>query len=327
MASIRQRSGTWQARVHRAGYPAEVKSFATHAEAQKWARHMETSMDGGSYKSRSDADKMLLRDLLQRYSDEVSPTKRGHLDEAIRIKALARSRMAAFSLEKLTPAVIASFRDERLKEVKAGAVIRDLSLLSSVINHARREWGAGIENPCLLVKKPPAPAGRTRVLSADEEGRLLVAVAPVGRRNPEMLPLVHLALHTAMRRGELLALEWKHIDLAAQTAYLPISKNGHPRTVPLSRAAVAALSSLGADGEGKVFSISAQTSAAAFKKATLRAGVEGFRFHDLRHTATSRMADKLPNVIELAAVTGHRSLQMLRRYYHPSATALARKLG
>jgi len=327
MASIRERSGTWQARVRREGYPAEVKSFATRAEAQKWARHMEASMDGGAYRSRSGVDKALLSDMLQRYADEISPTKRGHLDEVIRIKALNRSKMAAFSLEKLTPTVVANFRDERLRAVQAGAVIRDLSLLSSVINHARREWGVTIDNPCLLVKKPPTPAGRTRVLSADEESRLLAAVAPVGRRNPDMLPLVRLALQTAMRRGELLALRWEHIDLAAQTAYLPVSKNGHPRKVPLSRDAVAVLSAVPVNDSGRVFGISAQTLAAAFKRARVRACVPALRFHDLRHTATSRMADKLPNVIELAAVTGHRSLQMLKRYYHPSAEALAKKLG
>ena len=326
MASIRERSGTWQARVRRKGYPAEVKSFATRTEAQKWARHMETSMDAGGYRSRGNADEMLLSDVLQRYSDEVSPSKRGHLDEVIRIKALKRSKMAAFSLEKLTPTVVASFRDERLRRVQAGAVIRDLSLLSSVINHARREWGAGIDNPCLLVKKPAAPVGRTRVLAADEEERLLEAAAPIGRRNPELLPIVQLALMTAMRRGELLALKWTHIDLAAQTAYLPTSKNGQPRMVPLSRAAVAVLASLPMKDSASVFSISAQTLAAAFKRATRKASIAGLRFHDLRHTATSRMANKLPNVIELAAVTGHQSLQMLKRYYHPSAEVLARKL-
>lgn len=327
MASIRERSGKWQARVRRKGYPAEVKSFATRTEAQKWARHMETSMDAGGYRSRGDVDEMLLSDVLQRYSDEISPSKRGHLDEVIRIKALKRSKMAAFSLEKLTPTVVASFRDERLRRVKAGAVIRDLSLLSSVINHARREWGASIDNPCLLVKKPAAPAGRTRVLTDNEEKRLLGAAAPLGRRNPDLLPLVQLALLTAMRRGELLALQWKHIDLAAQTAYLPTSKNGQPRKVPLSGAAVAVLASLPCRDSESVFSISAQTLAAAFKRATRRASIAGLRFHDLRHTATSRMANKLPNVIELAAVTGHQSLQMLKRYYHPSAEALARKLG
>lgn len=327
MASIRERSGAWQARVRRDGYPVEVKSFGTRLEALKWARHLETSMDSGSYMSRSGADKKLLREVLQRYADEVTPTKRGHRDEVIRIKALQRAKLAAFALEKLTPSVVAAFRDDRLRNVKAGAVIRDLSLLSSVINHARREWGATIANPCLLVKKPPSPPGRTRVLSADEEKRLIAAVAPTERRNPEMMPLVQLALQTAMRRGELLALEWHHIDLKAQTAHLPISKNGRPRCVPLSTAAVSVLGGLQGNREGHVFSISAYALAAAFKRATGRALLPYLRFHDLRHTATSRMADRLPNVIELAAVTGHQSLQMLKRYYHPSASALARKLG
>lgn len=327
MASIRQRSGTWQARVIREGYPAEVKSFATRGEAQRWARQIEGAMDGGGYRARCDADKMLLSDALLRYSEEVSPTKRGHLDEVIRINALKRAKMAAYSMAKLSPAIVAGFRDERLKGVGAGAVIRDLSLLSSVINHARREWGVTVNNPCLLVKKPPTPAGRTRVLSADEEQRLLAAVAPIGRRNPEMLSLVQLALQTAMRRGELLALKWEHIDLKAQTAYLPTSKNGHPRLVPLSSAAVAVLALLCTRSKGPVFSVAAQTVAAAFTRATTRACIKGLRFHDLRHTATSRMAHKLPNVIELAAVTGHSSIQMLKRYYHPDAALLARKLG
>ena len=97
--------------------------------------------------------------------------------------------------------------------------------------------------------------------------------------------------------------------------------------MPLSSTAVAVLASMQRLPEGQVFSIAAQTTAAAFTRATVRASIKGLRFHDLRHTATSRMADKLPNVIELAAVTGHRSIQMLKRYYHPNASALAKKLG
>jgi integrase len=327
MASIRQRSGKWQARVIRLGFPSETRSFDTQGDARRWARSIEAAMDRGTHKCPSKANEALLQDILRRYMVEVSPSKRGHLDEVIRIKALMRSKLAAHSLEKLTPFTVAAFRDERLKVVKAGAVIRDLSLLSSVINHARREWGVNVSNPCLLVKKPPTPSGRTRVLSGEEESRLLEALKPIGRRNVEMLPLVKLALQTAMRRGELLALEWEHVDLPAQTAYLPSSKNGEARYVPLSCAAVALLDSIPVPHNQRVFGIAPQTVAAAFKRAAARAHIVGFRFHDLRHTATSRMADKLPNVIELAAVTGHRSLQMLKRYYHPNAAALAKKLG
>ena len=327
MASIRQRSGKWQARVIRLGFPSETKSFETHTEAQRWARHIESDMDRGAYQSAASANQMLLRDILQRYMVSVSPTKRGHIDEVIRIKALQRARMAAYSMSKLSPEIVADFRDARLKTVGAGAVIRDLSLLSSAISHARREWGITVANPCSLVRKPPTPMGRSRLLTQDEEERLLKAVAPTGRRSPWMLPLVELALSTAMRRGEMLALKWVDINLDSQTAYLPITKNGTARLVPLSTKAVKVLGSLPRQSSGLVFGISAQTMEAAFKRARARAGIADLRFHDLRHTATSRMAEKLPNVIELAAVTGHRTIQMLKRYYHPSAEALAKKLG
>lgn len=111
MASIRQRSGTWQARVNREGYPAEVKSFTTRGEAQKWARQIEAAMDDGGYRARGAADKMLLCEALQRYLEQVSPTKRGHLEEVIRIKALKRTKMAAYSMEKLSPSIVAGFRE------------------------------------------------------------------------------------------------------------------------------------------------------------------------------------------------------------------------
>ncbi|QDL35963.1 site-specific integrase [Rhodoferax sediminis] len=327
MASIRQRAGMWQARVTRKGFPAETRSFETRSEAQKWAREIESNMDHGDHRRRLEADHLLLSDILQRYMEEVSPTRKGGSEEAIRIRALQRTKMAAHSMVKLTPALIASFRDARLKNVGNGAVIRDLSILSSAINHARREWGVSVENPCLLVRKPTIPPGRARLLKPDEEVRLMRELQPIGRRSRWMAPLVRLALETAMRRGEMLGLKWEHVDLTAQTVFLPDTKNGTPRTVPLSTTAVAVLAELPRSEDGRVFQISAMTMEAAFRRACARSGIANLHFHDLRHTATSKMAEKLPNVIELAAVTGHRTIQMLKRYYHPNAAALAKKLG
>lgn len=329
MASIRQRAGRWQARIARKGYPQEVKSFSTRAEAARWAREIELAMDQGIHRGHGDADRLPLKDLLDRYLQQVTPAKRGAEDEAIRVRALQRSRLASFTLETLTASDIAAFRDQRLATVGAATVIRDLALLSSVINHARREWGAAAPNPCALVRRPRAPAGRSRLLTSDEQARLLDELAPRGRRNPLMLPLVLLALETAMRRGELLALQWKHVNLDQRVAQLEITKNGHARAVPLSSRAVEVLAALKTrhTADSRVFPIDAAAVHAAFRKACVRAGVEDLHFHDLRHCAATRMADKLSNVLELAAVTGHRTIQMLKRYYHPSATALAAKLG
>lgn len=326
MASFRQRGNTWQARVSRKGFPPEVRTFLTRAEAKQWATQVESAMARGLHHSTSGTNALSFSALLDRYAEEVSPTKRGGPDEVTRIHAIRRRKIGSYAMTNLTPDVIARFRDERLRSVRAGAVIRDLALISSVINHARREWGLTVDNPCELVRKPASPPGRTRVLSAAEEARLLAALQPTGRRNPWALPAVQLAIETAMRRGELLALEWRNVDFENRTALLPLTKNGDARIVPLSARAIAALETIPGPREGKVLQIRHHALHAAFKRALRRAGVEDLHFHDLRHTAATRMATKLPNVIELAAVTGHRTVQMLKRYYHPAPSVLARKL-
>lgn len=327
MASFRQRNNKWQARIKRDGYPDQVKTFDLRSDAERWARSVESEMDKGIFVDTQEAQRTTLRELILRYVREVTPTMKSVTEDTIRLKAIARKPISNWSLANLSAARIASYRDERLKQVSNGTVIRELAYLSSIINHARREWGINSPNPVQHVRKPPSPAGRTRKLSVDERIKLLAALEPTGRKNIWTKHAVVLALETAMRRSELLALRWEHIDLPRQTALLPDTKNGTPRTVPLSTTAVELLRSLPRNISGKVFPIKYFTLDAAFKRAVKRAGLEDFHFHDLRHTAITAMAEKLPNLIELSAVTGHKSLSMLKRYYHPSVEDLARKLG
>jgi len=142
-----------------------------------------------------------------------------------------------------------------------------------------------------------------------------------------MLPLVKLALETAMRRSELLGLRWGHIDLQKRTIFLKLTKNGTSRTVPLSTHAVQILNEMPRNIDGRVFPVTHEVVSQAFNRARKQAGVKDIRFHDLRHIAITKLAQKLPNLIELSAVSGHKSLAMLKRYYHPSAEQLAEKLG
>jgi integrase len=284
-------------------------------------------MDAGRYCGTKEAEDTLLGDVLRRYRETVTPSKRGGIEEAIRLKALERRRIAKLALVNVTPQAIAAFRDERLAECSPGTVIRDLAVLSSIFNHARREWGINFANPVQMVRKPASPPGRDRVLSPDEEHRLIAAAAPAGRRNHLLHPMLIVALETAMRRGELLSLQWEHVHMDRRCAYLPLTKNGSSRWVPLSSRAIVALDTLSGPALGAVFPIEHAALDKCFKRACGRAGIENMRFHDLRHTAATRLSEKLPNVIELAAVTGHQSLQMLKRYYHPSAEALASRLG
>ncbi|MBP6132374.1 MAG: site-specific integrase [Thauera sp.] len=327
MASIRQRGNRWQCRVTRHGFPPETKSFASKADAETWARSIEVEMDKGTHQNRASVERTTLADVLLRYAEEVTPCKKGAKDEAIRLNALRANKLAKHSLANLSAAAVAKFRDERLKTVSAGTVLRDLALISSVLNHARREWGLPVENAVQAIRKPRQPQGRERVLSHDEEASLLTASAPVGRRSPWLQPIIILALETAMRRGELLALRWEHVSLDKRTALLPDTKNGTRRLVPLSPRAIDTLKHMARSIDGRVFPISEPALHLRFKLACERAGIGGLHFHDLRHTATTRLAEKLTNLAELSAVTGHKSLQMLKRYYHPNAEALAEKLA
>ena len=327
MASFRQHGNGWQARVRRKATPDQTKSFVSLQEAQRWARSVEIEIDRGSYVDTANAQKTTMAELIERYIEDVLPRLKGEIEDRIRLNAIKRHPACKIRLSNLTPAVMGKYRDERLTKVSAGTVIRELAYLSSIINHARREWGINIDNPIRMVRKPQSPQGRDRILSTSERRSLLDEVKPAGRRNVWLEPVVKFALETAMRRGELLSLRWSNIDLNRRTALLETTKNGERRLVPLSSSAIGILNNLPRHIGGEVFPVSACALAAMFNRAVVRAGILNFRFHDLRHTAITELAKKLPNLVELSAVSGHKSLKMLQRYYHPNAEELAKKLG
>lgn len=327
MATFRNRNGKWQARVQTKGHAAQSKTFINKADAERWAKQVEVEIQKGSYTNLVLAERTTFAEVIERYIAEVLPTMRGGKADYIRLKALARRPIANLNMVALTPQRIAQFRDERLKNIAPATVIRELSYFSSIISYARKEWGININNPVALVAKPKNPQGRSRILDEVETNALLEALKPTGRRSIWMLPLVKLALETAMRRGELLGLRWEHVDLGRRTIFLKLTKNGTSRTVPLSSNAVQILIEIPRNLDGRVFPLTHEVVSQAFNRARKQAGVKDVRFHDLRHMAITRLAEKLPNLIELSAVSGHKSMAMLKRYYHPSAEQLAEKLG
>jgi integrase len=342
MAAIVQRGEKWQAKVRREGYPSTSKTFLRKSDAEAWARAQEAEMDRGAWRDRSSADSTTLYKLLERYLVDVVPTKRGADVEALRIKTLMGDKLTLHKLSALSPLVLSEWIDGRAKVVSGSTINRELNIVSACINWGRKRLMIQMENPVAGIIRPAQGKARERRLEDGEEAQLLEAleVAPraggrfSGMQNAWVRPVVLFALETAMRRGELLSLTWKDVDLKKRVAYLEITKNGTARAVPLSSRAVAVLESLKEEKDGvqalsvgKVFKTTEAALKKAFERACERAGINDFHFHDLRHEATSRLAEKLPNLIELAAVTGHKDLRMLKRYYHPRAEDLARKLG
>ena len=335
MASFRKRGTQWEAQVRKLGWPSVSKSFPSKAEAQRWASVIESEMTREVFVDRSRLNELTLADLLLRYGKEITPSKKGQETEQYRIGALLRDPLSQTRLADLTGQRVAAWRDQRLAEVTGSTVNRDLNLLSHVCNLARKEWAIPLTNPVSDIRRPKENKSRTRRLSREEEARLLASLKPAergsqgrftGPQNPWMEPIVILALETAMRRSELLALEWAQTFLSERYVRLLDTKNGCSRDVPLSRRACQTLNSLPKSPCGKVFPISDNAVQLAFTRAARRAGLKDLHFHDLRHEATTRLSEKLENVLELSAVTGHKTLSMLKRYYHPKASRLAEKL-
>ncbi|MFC3643074.1 tyrosine-type recombinase/integrase [Aquibium oceanicum] len=244
MATIRRLRGKWQAQVRRKGIPPRAKSFEMKADAEKWARNLEAELDRcGNLPDTRLAERMTIRELLERYMREITPHKRSAKTETYRIKALMRRTIAHRTLAMLSSGDVAAYRDERLRSVSASSVIRELYTLAHAVDIARKKWGVHlVQNPIRMVRRPAPPRGRDRRLAAGEV-QLLLDAADAGR-NIYMRPLIVLAIETAMRQGEMLSLTWNDIDLEKRIAHLNLTKNGEARDVPLSRRALAALDRL-----------------------------------------------------------------------------------
>lgn len=157
MASFRQHGNGWQARIRRQGHPDITKTFEARQDAEKWARAVESSIDKGQFIDINEALRTTLGDVIERYLAEVTPTMKSAVADTIRLRALMRRPVAKLSMANLSAVRVAAFRDERLKQVSAGTVIRELAYLSAIINHARREWGIHVPNPGQMVRKPSSP--------------------------------------------------------------------------------------------------------------------------------------------------------------------------
>lgn len=357
MAAFQQREGgRWQAKVRRHGYPDQSKTFAKKIDAEAWARKVESELERGVWRDTAEAERTTLDAALERYEKEVTPRKKGAEQEAYRVRALRRLPLARLALARIKGSDVAAFRDAELSRLAPSSVVKQLALLSNLFEVARKEWGIEVDNPVRKISKPKFDNSRSRRLEDGEECYLLAAVddpghsvrAADGDRRNEWMPLaVRWAIETAMRQGEILALEWRNVDLDKRTAHLPETKNGTARTVPLSSAAVALVRPVGnvqRIRKGRVFPTTASAVKQSFARAVARArrnyekdckaqGVdpvpgflEDLHFHDLRHEATSRLAERL-QMHELMRVTGHKDTRMLARYYHPRAEDLAKKLG
>ena len=326
MASIRKRGERWQVRIQLSGHPEASKTFPNKKDALLWAKKTESDMERGVWLGIKHVD-ISIQDALARYSEEVTPSKKGASRELNRIKHLMGYKIATKNLCSVRGSDVAEFRDALIGKGYAPATVKKfLEVLSSLFNTAISEWGyESLGNPVRQVKKPIVRNGRTRRLDAKEEYALLDAASE--HRGGWLMSVIILAIETAMRRGEVAALRIEDINLEKRIATLHETKNGDSRLVPLSSRAIQAIKVLiNKRVSGRLVGVNADAITGAFHTAVKRAGLTNLRVHDLRHEGVSRLFERGLNPLEVAAISGHKTLSMLQRYTHLKAVDLVKKL-
>ena len=326
MATITKRGDyQFQAIIRRKGYPSQTKTFETKAEAERWAREVEATMDTGYYRDRREVERTTLGQALEKYLELISPGKRGYVAEKNRIKQLQKHPLALRPLATLRAKDFAAYRDCRLTEVAPNTVRLELALLSHLYTIAIKEWSMPLAHEMKNVSKPQPGPGRDRRLQGDEEARLRAAIyRPRARGSKVWLEAcVDLALETGMRAGEILSLTWREVKLEAGVVRLGKTKNGNARTVPLTLKATEVLRHLPRGISGRVIPNFHDTSGLdrAFKRACEAAKITDLHFHDLRHEAASRFAPFV-TAQSLAKIMGWETIQMAMRYYNPTDSEL-----
>ena len=337
---IKTPSNTWKAVIRKRGWPTTIKTFRTKRDAQDWARRTEDDMVRGIYIDRANSDHLLLRYALDRYLREVSSTKRATTAYAEGHKAKAlKTALGNYSLAAITPDLVAQYRNQRLELGMSNNTVRlELSLLSHLFTIAIKEWRVGLlYNPVANIRKPAPGKGRDRRLGIDEEKLLFKACDR--HSNPMLGWMARIALYTGMRAGEIKSLTRSQVDLDKRTVHLMETKNGSSRTVPLTRQATdifhTALSNPvrpldtdlifwgepGRDGIRRPYEFRP-----AWVRTLRKASIQGLRFHDLRHEAVSRLVEAGLGDQEVSAISGHKSMQMLKRYTHLRADDLVDRL-
>lgn len=353
MATITKRDDyQWQAKIRRKGYPAQSKTFETRADAEAWARDIESKMDRGVFVDRSELEKTCFSALIRRYREEVTPTKKGEKKELSKLKILEASKLASMTLANIKPGDIVDYRNERIKKVSAATVIKEINLLSGIFNTAISEWKmSGLTNPVESVRRlpvgTPSPKPRDRrLLDLKFDGKNELEWLLEATQSQALKLILPLAVESAMRRSEMVTFRHEDMNLRRQTIRLNETKNGEMRVVPLSKAAVEVLQELPETDKGGVFGVVPDSVTQAFGRALKRARaayerwcmesghhphpkfLKNLRLHDLRHEGTSRLfEDKGLNVPEVSAITGHKDLHSLKRYTHLNAEKLAKRLG
>ena len=325
MATISKKFGKWYVQIRKSFHKPIYKSFIAKQDAHKWARETERLIEVGQFVDTTEANKTTLKTLLERYEREVVPKKRTTGDKYL-ISNIMKHSFVDKVLSHITSSDIAEFRDKRLNVVSGSSVNRELSIVSDCIKRAINEWGCYIrENPVKPSLRCEENPSRTRRLDIGEYEKLMTACK---KSRAFWCPIIDFAIHSAMRRGELLRITWQMVHLDKKYITLPpeITKTNKVRNVPLQPHAIEILRKLPRSLDGRVFPIGIKNFERTWTKICRRANIKGLRWHDLKREAISRLFERGLSISEVQLFCGN-SLATLNVYTEHNSTTLAEKLA
>ena len=337
MATIEKRRSVngdphYRVKVRLKGHPPQTATFNTRSDAKNWGAKIETELRERRHSPATVAQRHTVNELIERYSKYHLAHKKVANQQARQLHWW-RQRIGHLSLADITPPLIIQQR-EALTEASdrprsPATANRYLAALSHVFSVAVKEYGWIDQNPLLLVKRGKESKGRTRFLNDSERNRLLAACQ--ASSNPDLYLAVLLSLATGARRMEILGLRWPQVDLTRKTITLLETKNGERRALPLGEQPLALLrerAKIRRIDSDLVFPGRHPNQPAQFRHAWASAlevaQIDDFHWHDLRHSAASYLAMNGATLQEIAAILGHKTLAMVKRYAHLSEPHTAR---
>jgi integrase len=296
---------------------------STETEDRKLAQRIFDKVKGeiaeGKWFERLPGEDKTFREMMEKFGTEYFSKLRSFEACKSHAKGLVNF-FGNYPLLEISPSLINDFKIARRAEgIKPGTIHRQLDIMKRAFNLAIREWEWCDKNPVTRISLEKLNNKRDRWLTFEEEERLL-QVCPVWLRN-----LALFGLNTGMRLGEILSLTWKGGDLFRKTATVFRSKNNEKRTIPLNEAAFELLKAKREVRSIKtdlVFHTKTHTAidecnvGRAFRIALKRAGIQDFRFHDLRHTFATRMVQAGKDLYKVQVLLGHKTPIMTQRYAH-----------
>ncbi len=329
---------TYTARIRVKGYPSMSATFDKKTKAQLWIQENESKMKLGKHIQTSEAKKHTLKELISRYTDNELPKRKSDKEKFKMQLKWWDNQIGCYYLHMITPAILTQCKEKLEKEPsikpKQGrttrtpaTVNRYLATLSIVLSYACNEYGWLDENPMRRVRKNKETANKDRYLSQDEINKLLQASLNFNIRtenyNKETYLFVLIALSTGARYSEIHNLKWGNVDFKNRQFYFMNTKNGENRGVPMSETVYNELKQF-----QKVRNIKSNylfttkdgkkliDMRVRFYKCIEIAEIKNCRFHDLRHTVASYIAMNGGSLLDIAQITGHKTMQMVKRYSH-----------